>query len=606
MERISRIGRIIILFGIAFLCSLVINSIFLIDVGLSIRHIFTFVAHVLPVPILVCLPMLLLWPRCQYVSLAILTVITIFLYINILYYRNFTDLISVSTMSLATSVDSIIVKSVIASMRPVDLFMCIPLVGLYIAIRNLHPLDKLRILSVRVKLFALILSVAVLFVVNYKHYRDFKIFSNSIGQLSEACSFSEAIKSFFNRRISFYCEMRNHGLWMAYILDFYRTYNIKARYKAISGDDIMDISSWKSGGDEKYETLSSGKKQNLIFIIVESLNTLAIDWNWKGMTAMPSLNKIISDSSCISFTSMYPQVGNGRSSDGQMMYHTGIYPSADTPMCVVDPDGPYVSLARLMPPPTTSMEIITEAPRLWNHSSTTKAFGFDSLNHSVAEDMQPAIADSVLFARACDIIQSTVTPFYAVLTTISMHDPYIQSEWGNGRRTWISEIQDMDERDKTYLEACAVFDRALGRFMDWFWQSPLKDNTMIVIASDHEAREMYLSPEMSDGRLFFAILNSGRNGFRCDKTVGQIDVFPTVVDAMGLWDSVSWRGFGSSLLREIPGFALRHDGSVVGDTTKSDMIERQRLAVELSQKWIYANNKKEILDSLKIYSSVVK
>ena len=75
---------------------------------------------------------------------------------------------------------------------------------------------------------------------------------------------------------------------------------------------------------------------------------------------------------------------------------------------------------------------------------------------------------------------------------------------------------------------------------------------------------------------------------------------------MGLWDSVSWRGFGSSLLREIPGFALRHDGSVVGDTTKSDMIERQRLAVELSQKWIYANNKKEILDSLKIYSSVVK
>ena len=451
-----------------------------------------------------------------------------------------------------------------------------------------------------------LVSVALLIASNYKLYRDFYNYSNSVGQLSEESSLDEKIKSFFSRRTSFYGEMRNHGLWMAYILDFYRTYNIKARYKAISGDDIMDISSWKSGGDEKYETLSSGKKQNLIFIIVESLNTLAIDWNWKGMTAMPSLNKIISDSSCISFTSMYPQVGNGRSSDGQMMYHTGIYPSADTPMCVVDPDGPYVSLARLMPPPTTSMEIITEAPRLWNHSSTTKAFGFDSLNHSVAEDMQPAIADSVLFARACDIIQSTVTPFYAVLTTISMHDPYIQSEWGNGRRTWISEIQDMDERDKTYLEACAVFDRALGRFMDWFWQSPLKDNTMIVIASDHEAREMYLSPEMSDGRLFFAILNSGRNGFRCDKTVGQIDVFPTVVDAMGLWDSVSWRGFGSSLLREIPGFALRHDGSVVGDTTKSDMIERQRLAVELSQKWIYANNKKEILDSLKIYSSVVK
>ena len=117
---------------------------------------------------------------------------------------------------------------------------------------------------------------------------------------------------------------------------------------------------------------------------------------------------------------------------------------------------------------------------------------------------------------------------------------------------------------------------------------------------------MCLSPAMSDDRLLFTIVNSGLPGFTNDETVGQIDVFPTIVDAIGLWDSVTWHGFGKSLLREIPGFALRHDGSIAGNAMSDTAgIAKQQRAAELSYKWIVADNKRDILDSLGIDSTIL-
>ena len=160
-------------------------------------------------------------------------------------------------------------------------------------------------------------------------------------------------------------------------------------------------------------------------------------------------------------------------------------------------------------------------------------------------------------------------------------------------------------RDRNYLEVCAAFDKALGTFVARMRQTQKWENTIVVIVSDHEARRMCLSPSMSDDRLIFTILNSGLPGFTNDDTVGQIDVFPTIVDAMGLWDSVTWHGFGKSLLREIPGFALRHDGSIAGNAMSDTAgIAKQQRATELSYKWIVADNKRDLLDSLGIDSSI--
>lgn len=590
------------LFAVDFTSALLLMATFLIIIKIPASNPVTFISHLLPEAILLTLPAILLWPRGRYITTTIFTLVAIFFFVNILYFRDFHNLITFSTLRLCTTVDSIILRSALSSIKWYDFILFIP--PAITAITGFTAFDKTAStrISGKAKITVLILSAVIISLSQYKHFRDFTIYSISRGHMPENASLPEKTRLFFQNNASFYSDIIRHGISGAYLIDAWHTCNIIAGAAAMSAEDINAIKTWH---DSEHQTSPPGtlRQKNLIMIIVESLNTTACEWSAGNRKAMPNLNRLIADSTSITFTSVCPQVGNGRSSDGQLMYNTGIYPSPSDPMCAISPEGPYPSLPRMLRDTYYSIEIIPENPRLWNHASTSKAYGFKEMRHTLADDDPVVEADSILLSKAYNIISEMQEPFIAVITTLSMHDPYIQAPPAT---TWISQVPDMEDTDKNYLEACAVFDKALGTFIDRLWHTTLRENTIVVIVSDHEARRMCLSPAMSDDRLLFTIVNSGLPGFTNDETVGQIDVFPTIVDAMGLWDSVTWHGFGKSLLREIPGFALRHDGSIAGNAMSDTAgIARQQRAAELSYRWIVADNKRYILDSLGIDSTIL-
>lgn len=558
--------------------------------GISWCHPLTFSAHVLPEAALLTLPGVLVWPRWRYLGPTLLGVAGLLLWANILYLRNFDDMLSLSMLRLGTTIDAIVVRSAMASARPVDwLFALWPAMGAA-AVALLSPKAAESRLPRRAKLAATLLTVVALIAGEAKLFRDFKKHNISVGTLSASWSLATKLQSFYET-ISY----THHCTSVAYILDAYNTYLLYSSNQEMPKESIRSIVQWRHG-----EVLQDGlntEHPNLMLIVVESLNTRAVEWSYNGRTAMPFLNSLIADTTTIAFTAVCPQVGKGRSSDGQLMYYTGIYPSQANPMCDIDPNGPYPSMSRLLATRNfSSSEMIAEKPNLWNHDKTNRAFGFDTLDHSLIDSVKLGDIDSVLFAKAQARLSATIGPFMLTATTLSMHDPYNKP---TVNATWISQVASIDSRDAIYLEACAAFDKTLSRFMQWLRQSNKWKNTVVAIVSDHAAREMCLSPAMSDGRVLFVLLNSGLPGRRCDDVVGQIDVYPTLIDAMGLWDSARWRGFGSSLLRATPGFAVRLDGTVVGDTAgRAAAIDRQRRALELSQQWIRANNKADILDAL--------
>lgn len=585
-----------------FACAMALVATFLIIIGIPGPHFFTFLSHLLSEAILLTLPAILFWPKGKYLTPVILAIAAIVFFANILYFRNFSDLITFSTLRLCTTVDSIILRSALASIKWYDFILFIPPA---IAATAAHiAFDKAGHtgISGKTKISLLIISVLIISLSQYKHFRDFRNYSISRGHLPKNAPFSEKISLFFRNNVSFYSDITRHGIFGAYLIDAWHAYDAITRTVTMSDEDIDAITTWHDS-ECRPSGSPSDKHKNLILIIVESLNTTAFEWSFNNRKAMPNLNRFISDSTSITFTSVYPQAGNGRSSDGQMMYNCGLYPSPSDPMCAISPEGPYPSLPRMLRDTYHSIEIIPENPRLWNHSLTNKAFGFKEFRHTQADDDPVVEADSILLCKSYDIIAGIQQPFVAVIPTLSMHDPYVQTPPAT---TWISHTPGIADTDRNYLEACAAFDRVLGTFVDRMRQTPAWDNTIVVIASDHEARKMCLSPAMSDDRLIFTILNSGLSGFINDDTVGQIDVFPTIVDAMGLWDSVKWHGFGSSLLREIPGFALRHDGSIAGNPMSDTAdINRQRRAASLSYRWIIADNKRDILDSLGIDNTIM-
>lgn len=589
-------GAVVAYIGVMFFCSALLIATFLVMAGMRWQHPLTFAAQLLPEAVLITLPAVMLWPRWRYFHPALLTVVALFFIVNILYLRNFDDLLSISMLRLgSSSFNALVVRSAMASLRPLDVLFVVPVIAAYVAANRLGP--HVPPIALRTKIAALLLTIMALFAGQVKHFRDTSRWLTASGQFASNWSLQKRLATYFDSNLTPKDAVGRLGLTAAYLLDAYRAYAIYASIAELQRADMEEIASWQSSPSLG---ICSSQHKNLLLIVVESLNSRAIEWTCNGRSAMPYLNSLLADTTAISFTSICPQTGKGRSSDGQQAYYSGLYPSQREPMCVVAPNGPFPSLPRQLASwGYTSVEIIFEEPYVWNHQLTNKAFGFDSLYHSLSVSNVPRLAaDSLLLQASASIVAQMPEPYFAVVTTIAMHDPYNEVA-GQPSLAALGIGQEGDQRDLLYLEYCAAFDRALQQFMARLQASPQWNNTIVAIASDHEARELCLSPAMSDNRIFFALLNSGRQGFHSDGVAGQTDVYPTLIDALGLWDIASWRGFGMSLLRGMPGFALRPDGTIVGDTIgRSDAVARQFRALDLSQRWIRAANLNDILQTV--------
>lgn len=151
-----------------------------------------------------------------------------------------------------------------------------------------------------------------------------------------------------------------------------------------------------------------------------------------------------------------------------------------------------------------------------------------------------------------------------------------------------------------YLTAVNYTDRALGKLLEYLKSRSDWERTMVVIVGDHEAlaswrREMRSSAEGRDlvadaGYVPMIVINSPIGGNH-SQVMGQVDVYTTLLDLMGL--PYSWRGMGfSALSPDSPHFAFDYQGTMYGSATDaidglqehvasapqtSDLIIRHRL-----------------------------
>lgn len=116
-------------------------------------------------------------------------------------------------------------------------------------------------------------------------------------------------------------------------------------------------------------------------------------------------------------------------------------------------------------------------------------------------------------------------------------------------------------------------------------------NQMIVITGDHEGlaseRPALASSAagrglVSEGRFTPLIVVNAPAAMRCTDTVGQIDIYPTLLDLLGL-DDYHWHGLGRSLLRaDAPRAAvdprLERVGAAVDSTTEQHLRQAWSLS----------------------------
>ena len=320
----------------------------------------------------------------------------------------------------------------------------------------------------------------------------------------------------------------------------------------------------------------SNQKKSVIFIIVESLNSWIINYSIGNKEICPVLNSCIQDSSAVSALSIVPQIKAGISSDGHFLFTTGMLPSSQATTACAYGDNEFYSLPKIIG--KTSFEAICETPVIWNHLATNKSYGYNLLFPNLGNDPNLHTSkDQAVFERGVSICDSISKPFYGFITSLSMHAPF--QDPNVKRPDWINSAPGLTEQMKDYLTVTNAFDTALGYFLTELKKRNLYDNSIILIASDHSAPVEGAPVSTSYTPITFIALNTGMH-YEHKGTIGQVDVFPTILEITGHLNDSKYKGMGFSIFNKPAAEALDlyHNGKPCDPQFKEVFDSGQRAA----------------------------
>ncbi len=471
-----------------------------------------------------------------------MTVMPVFLYVNLLYVRNVGDVMGFSTMFGFTNATGVVATAAFASVKAIDLCIFIP----YLIFIIFFFCRCLRISKKRYsKRFRILWVVfVILLFVAQQTVMQLGLWSHAQKNLPYSLSSQPEVVNDIFPDYSRKNTMRFYGIPLFMAIETYGMANPDRKLSESELKDIEDYLISQNPGSLIVDSLPDNKGKNLILVIVESLNSQVFTNLVNGKPMAPYLDSLSKMPDVIFASRVFPQVGTGRSSDGRLLYQTGLLPTLKNPMAMKWPVAEYPSLRRAFS--GEAYEFDSGSPTQWNKGIVSKSYGYDNIFAGLCNDTKPEESrDSVLFVKALPIIKKMRQPFLASLCTMDMHDPY---EDYYGMKTDMQTDNTYSHQEKVYGEKVRQFDRALKIFIDGLKRDSLYENSVIMIAGDHDALESALKGLRFNSKYIPLIILNAGIGLNTETPVGQVDVYPTLLDVTGRMD-YDWKGFGKSILR---------------------------------------------------------
>ena len=371
-----------------------------------------------------------------------------------------------------------------------------------------------------------------------------------------------------------------------------------------NADNHSDMNSFHDNPNER------NVEMNCIIILAESLESWVLEKTVENQEIMPEMNRLLRDSTTIYAPYVLSQVKGGRSVDAQLMFNTGLLPIDIGTYSLKYPNTLYPSLVKAMKERHEhSMHAYTltaDKPMVWNQNVMLPKFGYDSLiskrgfakDEKVGPRYRHHLGDVSLLRQCVEKIRRNEVWKDGVnmlqIVTYSGHFPFtIPDDIKN-----VKFSDDIPEIMGDYIAAANYTDRALGLFVEALKSDSEFDNTLIIIVGDHEGLADMRSdicksdagrgvvsenpfvpliianiPETLRSVLYKSgvfktdRVNESSGCLRYEKVMGQIDVYPTLLDLLDLTD-YQWDGLGFSILDPAkPGIAIGPHGKVYGDTS---------------------------------------
>ena len=286
---------------------------------------------------------------------------------------------------------------------------------------------------------------------------------------------------------------------------------------------------------------------NLIFILFESLESWAVN-SVCGYHYMPNVHQLTQQEHVLYVDKLCSQVRHGNSADGQMIDVTGLLPISNGAACRLYGKNDYPSYASFY----TNSAIVNPTLCVWQQSIVTFSYHFNDL---IEPKQGSRWGDKEVFNILSDYVLEQDSNFCVLGITIASHLPFA---YGSTHPKHI--VPGMPNILSAYLNCLNYTDSCIGVLLNTIKNSPLANNTTIVISGDHTIFRSHDADidkfasehniPMQTGHTFTPLIIYSpeiEGNIQVTDTCYQMDIFPTILHLIGAEDYY-WHGFGVNLL----------------------------------------------------------
>lgn len=482
--------------------------------------------------------LLITWGKTK-VSIACTFIITLFSsFANVLYSRFFGLYLSFSAIGQVGNLnDDIVIKSILSEFRIHD--VCY-LISFIIFLFLMAKWKKDEIKNSYFSFVGLLWGITIILI----------LASHSVYWVNG--SFTRAIQTLFPSRVfsSPYPNWTSFhkGLIRTIVLD---NLLISDRSIDLTEEQKAEIAKeYKNHANRKSSHILNNNIKNVIFIIVESYMAVTSDLKVDGKEITPYLNSLKRDSNVYYNGHMQPNAKIGKSSDGQLIYMTGLLPLRSEITVSQAKKDTLVGLPKQLLDCGLlkhSQILVPTAPSFWEQQAMNQIYGFEKMYSKYDYDKNvngDDLVDEQMFGYAIQLDKQLPAYSFSMLLTLSMHEPFDECvEHG-----FHLSDPNLPMRYKNYLTTCHYFDQQIGKYIDHLKSDGLYANSLIIIAADHDAHPKFLDMEGKVSRdLPLFIINGDVDVSKAwTGECNQLDVYTTLLDILGV--DCEWRGLGHTLL----------------------------------------------------------
>lgn len=481
--------------------------------------------------------------RCRWAQIVVMALLDVLLVANLMYFRTYYSAIPASSYLEAGNLADF-KASVTDSLRWADIVL--PLITIATAVMAFrYKTTKRQPLTAVLKWWAAPLAGFALLLTGVNLCKGgFHKSLRSVRQSAYLCSADAPIFSVFG------C------IW----------YDITDAAEPITPEKQAEIERWLAS-QPKHQPADSvtEKRSNLLIVFAESLESWVLEKKVDGKEITPCLNRLLKEKSTLYAPNVLTQVKGGRSIDAQLMICSGLLPLMSGTYSSLYYDNTFYTIQKAMRGLKHSRSYLLTIDKVstWNQGAVARSFGTDTIisyhdfKMTEAFGTHKRIGDASFFQQCREKIERGEVwkpgeSVYMLFVTYSGHAPF---KLPDHLRT-ITFPASIPEKAADYMTTAHYTDKAIGDFVAYLKTLPQYKETIVVIVGDHEGlasyrQELVDNPVcrglVSDKQLTpFIVLNSPV-GMRYDKFMGQIDIYPTLLNLMQL-DAYRWHGLGQSIL----------------------------------------------------------